>query len=380
MARVRGMFRLSPTAPARALIFWAPLFGALLVAPAAYADGGLDMSGLVFAVALLGPLALSPMLTLGIIGATLASGAIANVPGLDWLASPLYFIPALLAGIGLTAGRSTMLTKPLAELFGLGESLLAVFSGVMMFWAVFAEPQTNPALGALMLILGPLALASGLVVRSASDVLTWVSPIPFLDAAFQGLKVALATGLFVLAIYYPWVALSLSFLLLLGAGLGLRWSLRAVRFGFSIGADLTAGRFRKKQALPLEPELSAEDLGPFDAFAFDIRGVPDRALGKVEFVTGRWYFSRAGAEDPSEQIFLAEARDIELSAGWQGLTLKSEQGSVLLPPRYKHLAPELRQRHAVQASMADLPVDQVRAAAKAKPKAQPAAAQQQDAS
>lgn len=328
---------------------------ALLWAPPAAAASGDGFSGLMLALALLGPLGISPAITLGLIGATMASGAMMAVPGLEWMAHPVAFLPALAAGIGLTAGRSTLLSKPFAGLFGLGESLFGVLSALMMFWAVIAQPGGNPTLGWLALVLAPLGLTALITVRTASDVLTWLSPIPFLDAAFQALKLALTVGLFVLALYFPWAALALSTLLTLGAATGLRWSTRAAKYGIITGRDIIVSRFTDKAALPMDAELSTTDLGPFFGFAFDINGVPQRTAGELELVVDRWYFSAPSLTGEPERIFLAEAKDTELESGWLGLTLKTEQGAVVLPPRYKHLAGDLIQRRAVRTTATDAP-------------------------
>lgn len=305
-----------------------------------------DASSIVRAAAILAPLALSPFLALGALGLAGATGFYTLPAGIAALGNPLVVFLLLVFGLALHVGRSSKLTKPLAEAAGVGESTFAL---VIAF--ALAVPILAGGLGTGLLQGIPFLLAAGsgvlalIVIRTAFDLMIWLSPFPFVDGLFQGAKVGLTTLLVVVAIASPPIAVVLNILLLVAAFWFVRWAIRTVRFGLTIAYDLTFGRSAARRAVLPRDEVIAGDLGPFSAFALSVPAFPRRAPVTVELRAGRWFVTGAGWDEQAhdgQSTPLGDAERSILTPTWAGIELAVGETTVLLPPRYRGLAEQLR--------------------------------------
>lgn len=344
------MTNLGPMSWDRIRPTWRPSWGyallfaaaALLVAaPAQAGDGG---STTVEAVALLAPLGISPFFALAGLGLADAAGVYALPSSITGFQHPALIAAMVLLGLGLHFGRSTKLTKPFAEAAGVGESLFAlVIALVAAAGSSSAGPVVGPAeasvAGTLVwLTAGISALSLILVLRTALDILIWLSPFPFVDALFQLLKVILTLALVVAAAFAPWLAVAMGLALVVSTALGLSWALRTLRFGATVLWDLTLGRGATLAEAPRD-EVVAQDIGPFRAFAVDLPKSRLRAPLWVELRAGRWV--ALAAPDAIEGRALGDAERCSFRRTWAGTELSAPGGTVLLPPRYRRITREL---------------------------------------
>jgi hypothetical protein len=195
--------------------------------------------------------------------------------------------------------------------------------------------------GALFILAATSAIAALLVLRTALDVMIWLSPFPFVDAGFQALKLGVTGVLLGAAILLPAVALVLNLLILAATFVFVRWAIRSARFGLTIVYDLTLGR-RRIPALPRDP-VAEGDLGPFTCFALEAPGLPRRAPAALELRAGRWFLVGAGPGGPrSADTPLGDGDEATVTPTWAGVELSVGEAVVLLPPRYRRLLDELR--------------------------------------
>lgn len=336
--RDRGL-RLAVLLPLAALAF-------LLLAPDALAarpGAGPGVQSLVKSAAVVGPLGISPFFALAGFGLAASLGVWTPPAGFETFAHPAVWLTLIVLGGLLQFGRSAKLTKPVAEALGTGESLFALVATIMVMVPHFTPApvaQAGVAVGALVLLAGLSAVIALVIVRTALDVLIWLSPFPFVDGLFQMVKLAVTVGLVLLAVLFPPAALVVNLLVVVGAIVLARWALRTARFGAAVAYDLSLGRFRDKLEMPRDPAVET-DLGPFVAFALAVPGQPKRQAGRVHSDAGRWFFEVPRRFGEPARFSLGDDPDLQLTPGFLGLELSSEAGRVLLPPRYKHLAPRM---------------------------------------
>jgi endonuclease YncB( thermonuclease family) len=79
-----------------------------------------------------------------------------------------------------------------------------------------------------------IVLASMMVVRTAIDVIIWLSPVPFIDLVFEVLKKVLSAAFVVLYLVDPVLAAFVAGLIFLISLVLLRWAGRIVAFAFSV--------------------------------------------------------------------------------------------------------------------------------------------------
>lgn len=321
-------------------------------AKAAAAGSASAAAGLVKSASMIGPLGISPFLALAAFGIAGALGLWELPPGLEILGHAAMFIVLALLGLLLQFGRSTKLTKPLAEFLGTGESLFGVAAVVLLMapHMAAAEPVAKAGIGTgiLMLAAGLSALIALVIMRTALDVLIWLSPIPFVDGLFQLTKLVLTLALVGLAVVFPTAALVINVVLLVATAFLVRWALRTARFGATVVYDLTLGRLRGKVAMPRDPVV-ATDLGPFVVFALDVPDVRRRTRGSLEMDAGRWFLTIPRKLGKDRRRPLGDEHQATLAKTWMGLELSLPGTRVLLPPRYKHLYDEVLKETRIQA-------------------------------
>lgn len=322
-------------------------------AKAAAAGAATAAAGLVKSASMIGPLGISPFLALAAFGVAAALGIWELPPGLEILGHAAMFIALALLGLLLQFGRSTKLTKPLAELLGTGESLFGVAAVVLLMaphMTATAEPVAKAGIGAgiLMLAAGLSALVAIVIMRTALDVLIWLSPIPFVDGLFQLAKLVLTLALVGLAVVFPAAAVVINLVLLVATAFLVRWALRTARFGATVAYDLTLGRLRGKVAMPRDPVV-ATDLGPFVVFALDVPDVRRRTRGSLEMDAGRWFLTVPRKLGKDRRRPLGDEHQATLTKTWMGLELSLPGTRVLLPSRYKHLYDEVLKETRIQA-------------------------------
>lgn len=96
--------------------------------------------------------------------------------------------------------------------------------------------QAFPSLGVTGLLAAGfiVVLASMMVVRTAIDVIIWLSPVPLIDLVFEVLKKVLSAAFVVLYLVDPVLATFLAGLIFLISLILLRWASRIVAFTFSV--------------------------------------------------------------------------------------------------------------------------------------------------
>lgn len=313
-------------------------FAFLAVAPDALAASKGAAAGAAFikSTSVVGPLGICPLLALGALGIAAASGVWVPPEGLEVIGHPISIALLLLVGALIQFGRSTKVTKPVAEALGTGESLLAIIAvGLLMapHFTANAIATAGLADGALMLVAGLMSIGAIIALRTALDVLTWLTPIPFVDAVLQVIKTALTLGFVLLAIFFPTVAIVLNLILIVATFFLLRWALRTTRFGLTVAWDLTFGRFSRETALPRD-EVMPEDLGPFKVFALDVDGLKKRTEASLRLEAGRWFLDVPRFMKEPRTLRMGEGERGGLKRTLRGAELVLAGGTVLLPPRY----------------------------------------------
>ncbi len=335
----------------------------------AAAKSGAAGAAIIKSTSLVGPLGICPLLALGALGVAAASGAWGPPEGLEFIAHPVAIVVLLLLGALIQFGRSSKFTKPIAEALGTGESLIGVLAVGLLIVPHFSTPAwatAGLADGALMLTAGLMSVTAVIVLRTSLDVMTWLTPIPFVDAILQVLKALVTVGFVLLAVFFPKIAIALNLALLVATFLLLRWAVRTTRYGLNIAWDLTFGRFSRDTELPRD-EVVPEDLGPFKVFALDVEGVKRRTEGVLHLDAGRWFLDLPRLGKGPRTIRMGEGEKGGLKRTLEGAELKLAGGTVLLPPRYNPI---------LDALVADtaLVVDAPQAAGAGQPRRQPIAA------
>lgn len=304
-------------------------------------DAASSMQSLLKTAAVVGPLGITPLMALAGIGVAAQLHLWEPPGGLTGLAHPLVWGLLLCLGLLIQFGRSTKITKPVAELLGTGESVLAVVAVALALWpqgptsaAWVNEAGVGTTLLGMMLFSSTLAVI--IVFRTALDFLTWLSPFPFLDFLFQSAKLTLTAGLLLLAVFAPWVAAVANLLLVVLSLILLSWAVRLARFGWLVLRDLTWGRLGPRTQLPRDPTME-DDLGPFVVFAMEVPRVKKRVRCTLHLDAGRWSIEVPRRWGKVERLPLGDGEASELCARLLGLELRSAGGVVLLPSRYRHL-------------------------------------------
>jgi hypothetical protein len=279
-------------------------------------------------LAALVPLGVSPFLALGLFGAAASFLGFGLPASLAVLASPFVWGGLLVLAVLLKGGRSFKLTKPLAEMAGTSESLVGFVTLAMMLLGggvAAAPPPAGPAEASL---LGTAALAvaalTGLVaitvVRMGFDLLTWLSPIPFVDALLQAVKLVVTVALVAVAVFLPVLALPLNVVLLVVAVLAARWLLRVSRFVWAVIVDRAVGTFS-----PSMVAVEGRSVGPVSAWAVT-SGAGFRRFAPSAL---RWSAEAGWTGKPGTEW----ADDVDLGPSTEATLRRGLLGTTLLTPR-----------------------------------------------
>lgn len=318
----------------------------LLISPLAFAQSDLTpLAHFIVALAVIAPLAISPLFALAMLGLAINLGFLPELTGLAWTNSPLVYAPLMAVSLMLALGRSNGITKPLAEISGLFEHVLG--GGVLgyLLFSLFSQTPLGVFGG---LLAGGLGLGAWLLIlsmRGALDLLTWLSPFPFLDFFFQGGKLALVACLVGASVLSPWLGLALGVVLLLAGMRGYAWAYRAASLGWTVALDLVKGDQSHKHSLPVDA-INPEDIGPISAYVLRHEELPERVSGAIQLEAGRWFF--VTGRQSQDRYPLGDQAETELSLEVYGVRLETPKGAVLLPPRYKHLALQIIAMNAAQ--------------------------------
>ena len=147
-----------------ALLIWAP--DALAAQGAA---GAVAAASLVKSASVVGPLGISPFFALAGFGLAASLGVWSLPAGLESFGHPAVWIGLVLLGGLLQFGRSTKLTKPLAETLGAGESLFGLVAAVMVMLPHLASTPAAPVAEASA---GSTILAA-LVIGGVAETVRW---------------------------------------------------------------------------------------------------------------------------------------------------------------------------------------------------------------
>lgn len=320
--------------------------------------------GILSGAAILGPLGLNPLFALATLGAARFAGLGSSPPGLEFFEHPVMFVTLLILGGILALGKSSKLSKPVAEVAGLGETFIAFAAAVLIALPHFQSAgsagstelmKAGIGSGLLIVATGLSTVAVIMVARAAVSILVWLSPIPFIDGAFEVLKAILTFGLVALALVAPGFALIVNVVLLVATLLALRFVARAARFGLTVLYDLSLGRFGERIALPVD-EVEPQDLGPFEVFALSVPGLKRRSRATLTLDAGRWFLEAPRSIGESKKIPLGEDNKATFTRRMAGLELELPNGRVLLPPRYRHLEQELAEHSGAQVTVRPRPL------------------------
>ncbi|MBK8011313.1 MAG: hypothetical protein IPK13_08175 [Deltaproteobacteria bacterium] len=305
--------------------------------------------------ALAGPVGIDPLLAVAMFGMAGWLGLWTPPPGMTSLATMWVWASLAILAFLIKLGRSTKLTKPFAEAVGALES-----TGGLIVVIVVLDMLTKPTTsameanlivdGGIAIIIAVSTVGSVMVLRTALDILIWLSPIPFVDFLFQVAKALITIGLVALAILFPTAAMVVNVLLFLTTALTFRWATRVAGWGLAIVWDLTVGRFSRPSTLPRD-SVAAEDIGPLSGFVVEAASLPRRSACRLELRAGRWFLVKHRALRKPLEMPLGDANRGTLTMGWTGTVIALPAGSVLLPPRYTPLMATLARE--TRASLTD---------------------------
>jgi hypothetical protein len=310
-------------------VFIAGLLAALASTAGASGGSGLEPPRLAELAALLAPIGISPFLALAAVGFAASGGWLDLPAGVGLLAEPAVFWTLLGVGLVLELGKSSKLTRPLAEGVGTSESVVAVVAAFLLFAAEMtgdvgpaAEASTVGAIawGLVAVVTVSVILA----LRVLFDVLIWLSPIPFIDAAFELAKTGLTFGLVALAAWAPVAAMATFAVVLVVAILLLRRAVRAGRMALTVLWDNTLGYMGPAQAARL----------PVVAFVDRVPGLAKHTQGYVAFEEGTWRFTPHAGAPRSRVVVLGADEGCRIHRRWAGFIIDFPRGRILLPPRY----------------------------------------------
>lgn len=303
-----------------------------------------EFNRLVMSTAMVAPLGINPLIALGALGFAAHGGHWKAPPGLEVLSLPWVWGTLLLLGFLLKFGRSFKLTKPVAEFIGTSESVLGLISVGLVIWPatesiVSTHFQAGMASQFGLLAYGLLAYSVVCAMRTAFDILIWISPFPLVDAAFQGAKLVLTIGLLLLAIFFPWVALFVNLFIVFASLLALRWALRLTQFASILIRDMV-WRKNRMDLLPREDGLHAQnDFGPLMVFNVGHPDWPKRKKLYLWCVNGRWLVGAKPDLDTARAQM--ESNGTVLSRGVLGYTLSMDEQKFFIPLRFEPLMNEI---------------------------------------
>lgn len=283
------------------------------------------------------PLGISPFLALGLFGAAAEYTDFLLPPSLTALSEPLVWGGLLVLALVLKGGRSFKLTKPLAEMAGTTESLVAFITIAMMFVGTGAAalPERMGAQQASVLGTAALTVAAvtGLVavtmVRMGIDLLTWLSPIPLVDALLQLVKLVLTAMLVGLAIFAPTLAVGANLALLVATVFAARWLVRVARFVWAVILDRAIGTFS-----PAALVVDGRSVGPLPAWVVTSTSTfPRYTLTHVRWAPETGWTGRPPS-GWTEDVVLGSSAEAAMTRALLGTTLATPRGRFFLTARW----------------------------------------------
>jgi len=179
----------------------------------------------------LAPVALSPFFGMACLSGT---SILSNTPllpendfltGNEALNNPLVFATFLLLTIATSVPRFTTVTKTVAE----ATDQIETYAGIISYGAIFMMSDFSMAgeasevvytAGIITFSKEALLLAAVAInifvinsVKFFFELLAWISPVPFLDAAFEFCNKTLAAVLAIIYAFNPWLALVINLVL-----------------------------------------------------------------------------------------------------------------------------------------------------------------------
>jgi hypothetical protein len=289
------------------------------------------------------PLGISPFLALGLFGAAAYFLGFALPATLAALPTPAIWVGLLVLAVLLKGGRSFKLTKPLAEMAGTSESLVGLVTFAMMFLGggVAAAPVTGvqeaSAVGTAALAVAAISgLMAVTLVRMGFDFLTWLSPIPFIDAVLQLVKLVVTVVLVAVAVFFPALAVPVNAALLVGVMLAARWLLRVTRFVWAVVFDRAVGTFS-----PASVEVEGRTVGPIAAWSVTSEaGFRRFAPSTIHWSPEAGWTGRP-SKDWTADVELGASTDASLTRGLLGTTLFTPRGRFFLTARWGPAVDEL---------------------------------------
>ncbi len=292
------------------------------------------------AIALAGPLGIDPLLAIALFGVAGAMDLWTPPPGLGFMTETWVWLTVGGLAAFLKLGRSFKLTKPVAEALGVVESVGGL--GFLMVGMGSVVTQTAKVAsagvidGSLLVMAGVCTVASLMILRTALDILIWLSPFPLVDLFFQLVKGVTVVGLVLLAVFLPSVAIVINLLILFITALLVRWATRIARWGLVVIYDMTIGRFSRDDQL-LCPQGPDGPIGPFYVFVLDAGDLPKRTSAQLEIVDGVCKLHKERALRAPIEVELGRASNGIYARTWTGTLVQLEAGRVLLPPRYSDM-------------------------------------------
>lgn len=236
----------------------------------------------------LAPVALSPFF-----GVTILSGL--ALWGPDWatdnailghggaLANPTLFWVLLAFTLLTSLPRLTKVSKPFVQAVDRIETYAVII--IMLLVKCFAtggveDPSFTPPVAVIQLgvisftaetLLAIAMVINILVINSVKfffEFLIWLTPIPFLDAAFEIANKSTCAALMALYAFSPTLATGVNLILLVVAAIAMRWISRRVRFYRTMTLDPILSRLWSGFGTPRKAELvvfPSDDFGPFKA-------------------------------------------------------------------------------------------------------------------
>ncbi len=302
----------------------------------------------------LAPVALSPFF-----GVTLLSGlAIAMDKGIvpenrllaraSVLKSPALFAIFAILSLLTSLPRLTKLSKPLVQALDFVEtwSVVVVMLCIRAFAmrtdtdqevAVMTAGVVSMTTDGFMMVVGAINVLVIATVRFVTEVLVWLSPIPFVDALFEGGNKALCTGLMAVYAFHPVAALALNVAIFAACALLYSKALRRLRFfreillapvlaKFGLDVDSKFGG----DAGPKVRVFSRGSLGPF---------APKECLWLARTAGGYTLTRKRMMRPGSEHVLSVQGGEVH--KGWLTHTIKLGGDELLLGRAWTPYLPSL---------------------------------------
>ena len=200
------------------------------------------------------------------------------------LANPTIFWTFLILTVLTSLPRLTKVSKPFAQAVDHVEAWAGIATLLILKVIMMTDGGDAPmeevavyhagifSFTADMLLM--IAMVVNMVVVHAVsyffEFLIWITPVPFIDACFEGINKALCAGLMALYGYSPTIATAVNLVILAASLFVFRWIQRRVTFCRTIALDPLLSTIMPSRAKPKEPKLTVfptAAFGPFPARA-----------------------------------------------------------------------------------------------------------------